>query len=286
MAEDLVRREQAAEGLSEEARAKARLQAEIARMRAAAAKAAAAAAASKKHEGSRNPPPSSPSQQQQPEEQQQSPALNATLSRTLKVSWTRPGHEYTADELRTIFSVHGEVEDVVAREGKKRKGSALVVMGSEGGAKNAEQSVNGGTKDPLLVVLLGRINTRSDATNGTKAKESGGLPPIPMGREGGKEENRGAAASSRPLGPRPTKPLFPAGAGAGRNGSGGSERAKSAVGFASFSSFQSAPGVGERGGAAPPVRTTVEERQGQRAEERSRMAAQMMLEEEEEGEEY
>ena len=79
------------------------------------------------------------------------------LPRTLKVSWTRPGIEYTSADLRRIFSVHGEVEDIVLREAKKRKGSALVVMATKEAAEKAAQNVHGELSNPLLVIPLTKV---------------------------------------------------------------------------------------------------------------------------------
>lgn len=54
--------------------------------------------------------------------------------------------------LRGAFALHGSVEDVVLREGKKRKGSALVVMATSEGAAAAAGAVCGDMANPLLVV--------------------------------------------------------------------------------------------------------------------------------------
>lgn len=53
--------------------------------------------------------------------------------KALKVSWERNGEDYSAEKLRELFSKFGEVEDVVVK-GKKKKGSALVVMATKQGA--------------------------------------------------------------------------------------------------------------------------------------------------------
>ncbi len=89
-------------------------------------------------------------------------AVNLTekLTRTLKVSWLRRMSDYTASQLRAIFAAHGAVEDVVIREGKKKKGSALVVMATGAGAQLASQSVSGELDNPLLVVPFNKVNTR------------------------------------------------------------------------------------------------------------------------------
>lgn len=156
MAEELRKREHAAENMSEEAQAKARLQAEIARMRQAAVEKEAkqrAAAAANRSAGDKKK-----------EREAAAVAVSGVsadvaeaLTRTLKVSWTRPGIEYTSTDLRRIFSVHGEVEDVVLREGKKRKGSALVVMATKEGASKAGESVHGELSNPLLAIPLTKV---------------------------------------------------------------------------------------------------------------------------------
>lgn len=50
--------------------------------------------------------------------------------KVLKVSWEKNSEDYTAQRLREIFEEFGGVEDVVIKSSKK-KGSALVVMGSK-----------------------------------------------------------------------------------------------------------------------------------------------------------
>lgn len=166
MAEDLIRREQAAEGLSAEAQAKARLAAEIARMRKAAQEREAKQRASQQAAASPGYTEGGTGHHHQ---QQQHPGMAPAapggdvadaLPRTLKVSWVRPGVEYDAVELRKIFSVHGSVEDVVMREGKKRKGSALVVMATKEGTRKAGENVNGEISNPLLVVPLTKVRNQ------------------------------------------------------------------------------------------------------------------------------
>lgn len=65
--------------------------------------------------------------------------------------------EYTVAQLRAAFAAHGVVEDVVLREGKKRKGSALVVMASREGAASAAASACGDLANPLLVVPFPKV---------------------------------------------------------------------------------------------------------------------------------
>ena len=50
------------------------------------------------------------------------------LRRTLKVTWALASGTYSAEQLRAAFAEFGVVDDVLIREGKKKKGVALVVM--------------------------------------------------------------------------------------------------------------------------------------------------------------
>lgn len=81
----------------------------------------------------------------------------ATLARTLKVTWDRSREgaleDYAAEKLRKVFSEFGAVEDIIIKEEvrKKKKGSALVVMGAEAGAAAAIGAVCGDLSNPLLV---------------------------------------------------------------------------------------------------------------------------------------
>ncbi|KAL3730903.1 hypothetical protein ACJRO7_027860 [Eucalyptus globulus] len=70
--------------------------------------------------------------------------------KVLKVSWEIGGPDYTVERLKELFSVFGEVEDVVTR--KKR--SALIVMASKDAAVAATRTVCGDLSNPLLVVPL------------------------------------------------------------------------------------------------------------------------------------
>lgn len=65
--------------------------------------------------------------------------------------------EYSSADLRDVFQRHGDVEEVVMREGKKKKGSAIVVMASADGAASATDSVNGELTRPLLVIPLSKV---------------------------------------------------------------------------------------------------------------------------------
>ncbi|CAN6685258.1 unnamed protein product [Malus baccata var. baccata] len=71
----------------------------------------------------------------------------------LKVSWENVGEGYTAERLRGLFSEFGEVEDIVIR-GKKKRGSALVVMATKDAAAAATGTLLGDLSNPLLVIPL------------------------------------------------------------------------------------------------------------------------------------
>ena len=58
-------------------------------------------------------------------------AVPEHMYRTLKVVWRKDVSDYKVSQLNEIFGVFGGaagVEDVVIRDGKKKKGSALVVF--------------------------------------------------------------------------------------------------------------------------------------------------------------
>ncbi|KAL2610206.1 hypothetical protein R1flu_028779 [Riccia fluitans] len=133
MMQDLRDRERAFDMESREKREEEevakRLKAEIARVRAMRSKKQGAAGegfsfVSSPNEGSARP-------QTTPA----TPAQTVEMEKTLKASWSCEvggGGGYTAVRLTEIFQEFGTVEDVVIRQSKsKRKGSALVVMGSK-----------------------------------------------------------------------------------------------------------------------------------------------------------
>ncbi|CAK9316011.1 unnamed protein product [Citrullus colocynthis] len=79
--------------------------------------------------------------------------------RMLKVSWEKIGEDYTAEKLREMFSKFGEVEDVVIRHNKKKKGSAVIVMSSKDAAVASTRSVLGDLSNPLLVLPLQPVSS-------------------------------------------------------------------------------------------------------------------------------
>ncbi|KAK4803221.1 hypothetical protein SAY86_001424 [Trapa natans] len=73
--------------------------------------------------------------------------------KVLKVTWEKVGPDYSPERLKELFSSFGKVEDVVIRSTKKR-GSALVVMGSRDAVVAATGTTCGDLSNPLLVVPL------------------------------------------------------------------------------------------------------------------------------------
>jgi len=77
------------------------------------------------------------------------------LYRAIKIVWRRAGDAdedaYTAKELRETFEKIGRVEDVVIREGKKKKGSALVVFADEETCVRASTATCGRADNALII---------------------------------------------------------------------------------------------------------------------------------------
>lgn len=126
------------------------------------------------------------------------------------------------------------MEDVVLREGKKRKGSALVVMRDAAGAAGAADAVNGALVNPLLVVPFAKA-AGADALGAAEDEAPAAAATGPLNGRGGSEAAGAAprafaagpagAGSGSGLGSRPAAPLFAAGAsslfpGAGSSGGG------------------------------------------------------------------
>jgi DnaJ family protein C protein 17 len=201
--EDLVKREQAAEGLKEEESAKARLKAEIERMR--------QTAEARRPSSRPSPKPAAPQDTDALGRRGNSDEpLDDVSARTLKISWFREttGVAYDEAQLRAIFSKYGAVEDIIMREGKKKKGSALITLMRQEDAKKALKTASGDPKNPLLVLPLcateGKVGDRGRSKNETSQGIS--YKPLSMSPSSAKV---GAAGS---LGARPVKPLFPAAA--------------------------------------------------------------------------
>ena len=81
-------------------------------------------------------------------------AIPEHLYRAIKVVWRRDGDadedSYTAKGLRETYERFGTVEDVVMREGKKKKGSALVVFASLDACARAAVAACGRASNPLI----------------------------------------------------------------------------------------------------------------------------------------
>jgi RNA recognition motif. (a.k.a. RRM, RBD, or RNP domain) len=66
---------------------------------------------------------------------------------------------YSSSDIRAAMARHGDVEDVVIRQGKKKnKGSALVVMCTRAAAAAAASAQNGDLGNPLLVVPFCKVH--------------------------------------------------------------------------------------------------------------------------------
>ena len=160
------------------------------------------------------------------------------MQRTLKVSWAREeggGDAYPSKKLRMIFEHFGPVEDIVVRDGKKKKGSALVVMASQEAAQLATQSFCGDHSNPLLVVPMAKIADPSVSAGGAT---SAGGPGPPGGNPGDSNTGRGGSGGSN----------FRNGDGEGRGG--GREGGGHANGKMGRQEIQ-------RNGGPPPVPTCV-----------------------------
>jgi hypothetical protein len=143
MMADLQQREQQSQSQrSEEQEAHHQLQREIARLRKKAAEQQAAKMAHNEaaFDGSHPPAQEPPSRT----------GMDEKLARTVKVSWS-PFDDYDVARVTALLSTVGPVEEVVLRDAKKRKGTALVVMRSESDAAAAFGHVLGHPTNPLLI---------------------------------------------------------------------------------------------------------------------------------------
>lgn len=147
---------------------------------------------------------------------------SALLQRTLRVSWDPHVSTYSSQQLRDAFAVHGLVEDVIFKEQKKkRKASALVVMGSLEAAEAAANAVCGRPDDPLLVVPYFKVAPEGEAGNGANGtaqqgwqQEAGEQPSSTTGTAGPEPGRPGRSMEhGQQAGPPPAQvraPLFPA----------------------------------------------------------------------------
>ena len=298
MREDLERRERAAErGRNEEEEAKDRLQQELARLRktfatrrkgydaeATTGTGADANGRSAHGDGARKGEDKKASAVEVPEH----------MYRTLKVVWRKDISDYAASRLREIFDAFGTVEDVVIRDGKRRKGSALVVFADAAQAERAGRAQCGDAANPLLAVRAA-TEPRGPAfgCSGMDTRpQTATKRPTPAPEPAAKfkpAEPLFPGAANKPLFPgAANKPLFPgaANAGGGALFPGGAGRTSLFPGGVAAASGGGAgglfPGGGGGVGAAVGVgggdyESVVLDKM-RRAQERARIIAQMEAE--------
>ena len=190
MREDLERRERrAAAGKTEEEEAKERLRVELARLRRdfktrkRAYDAETAAERASASASTAAPAPAAPA----------SPPEH--LFRTVKVAWRRDAGDYPVHKLRDVYAKLGAVEDIVIRDGKKKKGSALVVFADERAAERAARAAAGDPANPLLAVRAatrGAAHSCASGDGGARgaggpggSRAGGGADGVPTGEGGG-----------------------------------------------------------------------------------------------------
>ena len=211
MREDLERRERAAErGKTEEEEARERLQAELTRLRRDFASRKRAydgevrpggdgsvsgpGAAERRDENSASP--AQTTRRGEDEKNKSASVVPEHLYRTVKVSWRKDVSHYPVAKLRDVFSRQGDVvEDVVIREGKKKKGSALVVFAEVAAAKRAAATVNGDRENPLVttraaVPPTGEESAKNAASGSAGSPRAARSSPAPAAGSGGNVSNR------------------------------------------------------------------------------------------------
>jgi DnaJ family protein C protein 17 len=210
MREDLERRERAAErGKTEEEEARERLQAELTRLRRDFASRKRAydgevrpggdgsvsgpGAAERRDENSASP--AQTTRRGEDEKNKSASVVPEHLYRTVKVSWRKDVSHYPVAKLRELFSRQGDVvEDVVIREGKKKKGSALVVFADVAAAKRAAANVNGDKENPLVTLRAAVPPTGEEsaknAASGCAGSPRAASSPAPAAGSGGNVSNR------------------------------------------------------------------------------------------------
>ena len=211
MREDLERRERAAErGKTEEEEARERLQAELTRLRRDFASRKRAydgevrpggdgsvsgpGAAERRDENSASP--AQTTRRGEDEKNKSASVVPEHLYRTVKVSWRKDVSHYPVAKLRELFSRQGDVvEDVVIREGKKKKGSALVVFADVAAAKRAAANVNGDRENPLVttraaVPPTGEESAKNAASGSAGSPRAARSSPAPAAGSGGNVSNR------------------------------------------------------------------------------------------------
>ena len=297
MREDLERRERAAErGRNEEEEAKDRLRQELARLRKtfatrrkgydAEATTGTGADANGRRDGARTG-----------DDKKAGVDVPEHMYRTLKVVWRKDISDYAASGLREMFGAFGTVEDVVIRDGKRRKGSALVVFATAAQAERAAGARCGDDANPLLAVRAA-TEPRGPAfgSSGMDTRpQTATRRPTPAPEPAA----RGTKPASVPRPAEPlfpgaiNKPLFPGAANAGGGGlfPGGAGRtslfpggvaAASGGGKGGLFPGGGGGGVGAGlGGGGGDYESVVLDKM-RRAQERARIIAQMEAEEEEE----
>ena len=211
MREDLERRERAAErGKTEEEEARERLQAELTRLRRdfASRKRAYDGEVRPGGDGSVSGPgaaerrdencasPAQTTRRGEDEKNKSASVVPEHLYRTVKVSWRKDVSHYPVAKLRELFSRRGDVvEDVVIREGKKKKGSALVVFAEVAAAKRAAANVNGDRENPLVttraaVPPTGEESAKNAASGSAGSPRAARSSPAPAAGSGGNVSNR------------------------------------------------------------------------------------------------
>jgi DnaJ family protein C protein 17 len=211
MREDLERRERAAErGKTEEEEARERLQAELTRLRRDFASRKRAydgevrpggdgsvsgpGAAERRDENSASP--AQTTRRGEDEKNKSASVVPEHLYRTVKVSWRKDVSHYPVAKLRELFSRQGDVvEDVVIREGKKKKGSALVVFADVAAAKRAAANVNGDRENPLVTLRAavpptGEESAKNAASGSAGSPRASNISPAPAAGSGGNVSNR------------------------------------------------------------------------------------------------
>ena len=267
MREELARRERAAErGKTEEEEAKEKLQAELARLR--------RDFATRKKAYDRESSVAGPTQDagDGANANGATHAVPEHLYRALKVVWRKDaggGVEYPVAKLRSIFSAFGDVEDVVIRDGKKKKGSALVVFSAREGAKRAASAACGDPSNPLLAVRAAIPPAGEDVDVDAAATA----------------KTTAAAAAEKPRPPPAPPPSFSGGGGVAFNASagvaggalfpgGGAKKASFGGGApAPFGSFDAV--AGSHGQTANKDYESVVLDKLRRAQEKARIIAEM-----------
>ena len=97
---------------------------------------------------------------------------------------------YPVAKLRELFSRRGDVvEDVVIRDGKKKKGSALVVFADVEAAARAAAAANGDPANPL-VTLRAAVPTTGPSSSGGVPRAAAPAPAPAAAGSNGNVSNR------------------------------------------------------------------------------------------------